>query len=134
SSRRRHTRSYGDWSSDVCSSDLRRHDEPDTAEASSHPPLASPSTQGPQHSPVLPIRKEKFSCHEVVTLSPPTTSPRLFFTGCVSRSGSATPSGARNAASAGPSGREVPSSAMSATPVVPSAAQRRPSAPPFANQ
>src|SRR5437867_12464426 len=24
SSRRRHTRSYGDWSSDVCSSDLRR--------------------------------------------------------------------------------------------------------------
>src|SRR6266516_5055815 len=25
SSRRRHTRSYGDWSSDVCSSDLRVH-------------------------------------------------------------------------------------------------------------
>src|SRR5207248_6033200 len=25
SSRRRHTRSYGDWSSDVCSSDLRTH-------------------------------------------------------------------------------------------------------------
>src|SRR5207248_7105393 len=25
SSRRRHTRSYGDWSSDVCSSDLRRN-------------------------------------------------------------------------------------------------------------
>src|SRR5207248_10925028 len=25
SSRRRHTRSYGDWSSDVCSSDLGRH-------------------------------------------------------------------------------------------------------------
>src|SRR5438094_3158928 len=25
SSRRRHTRSYGDWSSDVCSSDLDRH-------------------------------------------------------------------------------------------------------------
>src|SRR5437867_10045482 len=25
SSRRRHTRSYGDWSSDVCSSDLLRH-------------------------------------------------------------------------------------------------------------
>src|SRR5207248_6337763 len=28
SSRRRHTRSYGDWSSDVCSSDLERHGEP----------------------------------------------------------------------------------------------------------
>src|SRR5438094_3684028 len=25
SSRRRHTRSYGDWSSDVCSSDLENH-------------------------------------------------------------------------------------------------------------
>src|SRR5207248_4886928 len=28
SSRRRHTRSYGDWSSDVCSSDLDRVDGP----------------------------------------------------------------------------------------------------------
>src|SRR5207248_4390247 len=27
SSRRRHTISYGDWSSDVCSSDLHRHTE-----------------------------------------------------------------------------------------------------------
>src|SRR5207248_7020071 len=27
SSRRRHTRSYGDWSSDVCSSDLEREQE-----------------------------------------------------------------------------------------------------------
>src|SRR5437867_6995213 len=27
SSRRRHTRSYGDWSSDVCSSDLGSHQE-----------------------------------------------------------------------------------------------------------
>src|SRR5437867_11723548 len=27
SSRRRHTRSYGDWSSDVCSSDLRLQDD-----------------------------------------------------------------------------------------------------------
>src|SRR5207248_8549075 len=27
SSRRRHTRSYGDWSSDVCSSDLRKSDK-----------------------------------------------------------------------------------------------------------
>src|SRR5207248_5162583 len=32
SSRRRHTRSYGDWSSDVCSSDLISHeDEPPVA-------------------------------------------------------------------------------------------------------
>src|SRR5207248_4376368 len=28
SSRRRHTRSYGDWSSDVCSSDLRAKSRP----------------------------------------------------------------------------------------------------------
>src|SRR5207248_6517422 len=28
SSRRRHTRSYGDWSSDVCSSDLKRRSLP----------------------------------------------------------------------------------------------------------
>src|SRR5207248_8374843 len=28
SSRRRHTRSYGDWSSDVCSSDLDSHQAP----------------------------------------------------------------------------------------------------------
>src|SRR6266516_628783 len=36
SSRRRHTRSYGDWSSDVCSSDLpeaRLHHDPDAAAA-----------------------------------------------------------------------------------------------------
>src|SRR5207248_6812893 len=31
SSRRRHTRSYGDWSSDVCSSDLFRNSQARTA-------------------------------------------------------------------------------------------------------
>src|SRR5207248_7706280 len=32
SSRRRHTRSYGDWSSDVCSSDLSTEDQRDVRE------------------------------------------------------------------------------------------------------
>src|SRR5215213_10701446 len=37
SSRRRHTRLVSDWSSDVCSSDLRRgHRSPSTAERSMH--------------------------------------------------------------------------------------------------
>src|SRR5438094_7283241 len=31
SSRRRHTRSYGDWSSDVCSSDLKQLFQPENA-------------------------------------------------------------------------------------------------------
>src|SRR5437867_10777114 len=34
SSRRRHTRSYGDWSSDVCSSDLLRRSRPRARSAS----------------------------------------------------------------------------------------------------
>src|SRR5207248_5512651 len=33
SSRRRHTRSYGDWSSDVCSSDLQQYPMPSTLTA-----------------------------------------------------------------------------------------------------
>src|SRR5437867_12949567 len=33
SSRRRHTRSYGDWSSDVCSSDLMRYQNPSIPDA-----------------------------------------------------------------------------------------------------
>src|SRR5207248_7977305 len=33
SSRRRHTRSYGDWSSDVCSSDLHEHGSVEVTEA-----------------------------------------------------------------------------------------------------
>src|SRR5207248_11565117 len=37
SSRRRHTRSYGDWSSDVCSSDLRLRGEHRPAEADQDP-------------------------------------------------------------------------------------------------
>src|SRR5207248_3641321 len=38
SSRRRHTRSYGDWSSDVCSSDLKRFEAiwPDTPGLGAH--------------------------------------------------------------------------------------------------
>src|SRR5207248_7064620 len=37
SSRRRHTRSYGDWSSDVCSSDLAV--DPEFTESESHVPV-----------------------------------------------------------------------------------------------
>src|SRR5207248_8742017 len=44
SSRRRHTRSYGDWSSDVCSSDLT---PPDTA-ANGYV-MISPSASGVYH-------------------------------------------------------------------------------------
>src|SRR5207248_5604032 len=36
SSRRRHTRSYGDWSSDVCSSDLGRRSARESAAESDH--------------------------------------------------------------------------------------------------
>src|SRR5207248_5898603 len=47
SSRRRHTRSYGDWSSDVCSSDLRgelaRDDGDERGEPLGHP---RPERQG----------------------------------------------------------------------------------------
>src|SRR5207248_4195375 len=39
-SRRRHTRSYGDWSSDVCSSDLAHEIRP-TATKASHRPRGS---------------------------------------------------------------------------------------------
>src|SRR5437867_6228864 len=38
SSRRRHTRSYGDWSSDVCSSDLDRIERSAAATQHVHPP------------------------------------------------------------------------------------------------
>src|SRR5207248_5995120 len=48
SSRRRHTRSYGDWSSDVCSSDL-------------HQPLAGRRAQAPVSADRLPAREVRHS-------------------------------------------------------------------------
>src|SRR5207248_6193888 len=53
SSRRRHTRSYGDWSSDVCSSDLHRHQETNLAPGR-HP--SAPATTGPRHPRARPTR------------------------------------------------------------------------------
>src|SRR5437867_3832281 len=51
SSRRRHTRSYGDWSSDVCSSDL----------LSAHARFFPPNPRcGPRHSPALPARHRQY--------------------------------------------------------------------------
>src|SRR5207248_3811120 len=41
SSRRRHTRSYGDWSSDVCSSDLARPSSIDRHPETWKPPMAT---------------------------------------------------------------------------------------------
>src|SRR5207248_5788499 len=48
SSRRRHTRSYGDWSSDVCSSDLQRQKLSVIGSKVSR--TARPITQLPDHS------------------------------------------------------------------------------------
>src|SRR5574340_642432 len=51
SSRRRHTRSFGDWSSDVCSSDLRYtcvpHPEPSSLLPPHTIPLGRPSAPAP---------------------------------------------------------------------------------------
>src|SRR5437867_6998267 len=63
SSRRRHTRSYGDWSSDVCSSDLPR-----VSAASCRPGRASPSTHRPR------VRRRRHAGH--LRSSPATRSPR----------------------------------------------------------
>src|SRR5207248_6627110 len=52
SSRRRHTRSYGDWSSDVCSSDLRQHGLGRCREPSgTRPVLGPPRLGGPTEAP-----------------------------------------------------------------------------------
>src|SRR5438034_7588242 len=42
SSRRRHTRSLCDWSSDVCSSDLKRHEVPPAVFGAERPPRRTP--------------------------------------------------------------------------------------------
>src|SRR2546426_5195662 len=45
SSRRRHTRLQGDWSSDVCSSDLELGDEEDDDGGRGHPPERDPGAR-----------------------------------------------------------------------------------------
>src|SRR5256885_17221263 len=52
SSRRRHTRLQGDWSSDVCSSDLGGGGMGDAGKVSTHPPSSIPH-------PALPTSAEK---------------------------------------------------------------------------
>src|SRR5207248_7483851 len=52
SSRRRHTRSYGDWSSDVCSSDLTGDlvDQPEVVRPPGRQPIAAPHERHAQGS------------------------------------------------------------------------------------
>src|SRR5438132_11471989 len=73
SSRRRHTRSLCDWSSDVCSSDLKRFRPPQMVEAGGsalHTPALtlqvadSSSTQAPRSSKI-----GRASCRERVEIS-----------------------------------------------------------------
>src|SRR5437867_7965327 len=50
SSRRRHTRSYGDWSSDVCSSDLSRTGRGPLTRPRARQPAAAPRPEGDRRS------------------------------------------------------------------------------------
>src|SRR5207248_8864799 len=69
SSRRRHTRSYGDWSSDVCSSDLldqrdpprfvRRHAVTSSAFATSTMPPKSSACSSATRA--MPVRRRRFT-------------------------------------------------------------------------
>src|SRR5207248_7910400 len=52
SSRRRHTRSYGDWSSDVCSSDL-------TSGAAAPAPASSPPSPPPGYQQTVHRRRSE---------------------------------------------------------------------------
>src|SRR5207248_7217524 len=52
SSRRQHTRSYGDWSSDVCSSDLKPVEPPPAPETAIAPP--APRNAASAHSRSTP--------------------------------------------------------------------------------
>src|SRR5207248_4242145 len=67
SSRRRHTRSYGDWSSGVCSSDLKH--------LSAYQPLLWPyeSGQGPHPSrkPGTPLQQIHSASHRAESPIPP---------------------------------------------------------------
>src|SRR5437867_5261889 len=59
SSRRRHTRSYGDWSSDVCSSDLPRPEKPPHVEEFqiSGEPAPAAAENTPAAAPPIPLDK-----------------------------------------------------------------------------
>src|SRR5437867_9523146 len=59
SSRRRHTRSYGDWSSDVCSSDLSRPTRARSRRRSSSTPAAC-SRRSSAASPASPSRSSRW--------------------------------------------------------------------------
>src|SRR5688500_19580044 len=64
SSRRRHTRLQGDWSSDVCSSDLNRVSTQDRRDTSSPPNLCTTSNrhghcEEARHTRRLPQRKAR---------------------------------------------------------------------------
>src|SRR5437867_11211382 len=54
SSRRRHTRSYGDWSSDVCSSDLLKTSRPATRE-----PVQPSGSRHLSTSTSLPLKRSE---------------------------------------------------------------------------
>src|SRR5437867_11236430 len=75
SSRRRHTRSYGDWSSDVCSSDLPGGDESARSGRLEQQPVREEEARlgGVHHLPRLqvPPRREigRASCRERVYVS-----------------------------------------------------------------
>src|SRR5437867_10765979 len=71
SSRRRHTRSYGDWSSDVCSSDLLAQTAPGFSPASTH--LAPAHAQCAR---VLPATLRKFLVWCCCSSYLPTRLPR----------------------------------------------------------
>src|SRR6266705_6235568 len=118
SSRRRHTRSYGDWSSDVCSSDLdhdlrgaRRPGAPDGGvDLLRVEPAAlvvhrfAAADLLPPNDPRAPLHvADHVHLHSATTS--PTISSRLFATGTVANSSTSCPRRGRKAASAGPSGR-----------------------------
>src|SRR6266487_6087082 len=83
SSRRRHTRWTGDWSSDVCSSDLQPREEPSRKEAGARAPSASwpllPTDEllpgdGPQEEPT----RTQTRLQGITRVSTPLGPGRLF--------------------------------------------------------
>src|SRR5207249_9656707 len=76
SSRRRHTRSKRDWSSDVCSSDLSPHRSP-TAPRNPNQRLPSPSPRHHLYPRLLPPRKVLHHCRLLFRSSQDRKSTRL---------------------------------------------------------
>src|SRR3712207_735158 len=69
SSRRRHTRYWRDWSSDVCSSDLQRQIEGAKTKLTIHPPNYHPSPIPANHS------SSQLPTHQLNPPHPPTKTP-----------------------------------------------------------